>query len=140
MGGGAAAVLVAYFDASERDSSSFSVAGVAYGNDRAKKATHAWRGLWGDTVCHMTELHTRKEGGTFADWEPGQAGDYLKDSISIINRYASAAVAVSCNVGEVARLARERPTPGSMVVLDGFSSAYALCCHMAMRALAQLCI
>lgn len=131
-------LLSAYFDASERDGGVFSVGGFAFGVDRAKKACRQWHRLWGGTQCHMTDLHTRMPGSAFAKWTPEQAGDRLKNSIEIINKYANYGIAISCNMGEIQRLAPIRAASSSEKYLDGFKSAYATCCHLAMASLARL--
>jgi hypothetical protein len=68
--GGQAVLLTAFIDASERDNGIFCVGALAFGSDRAKKATRHWRELWGDTQCHMTDLHTRKV-DPFKQWTRG---------------------------------------------------------------------
>lgn len=136
--GGYAVVLEAYFDASKRDGGQFCVAGFAFGEDRAKKATRDWMRLWGDERCHMTDLHTRKPNGRFAGWSDGQAGKRLEACTPIMNSAASFAVAVSCNVDEVERLAPKLVDPGSRALLGGFRSAYGVCCHAAMASLARM--
>jgi hypothetical protein len=136
--GALAAVLLAYLDASKREAGTFSVAAVAFGEDRAKKATRRWVELWGETRCHMTDLNAR--GGKFAHWAPEQAGAQLKESIKIINRYLSFGVAVSCDVADVNRLSPKSADPGSIAFFGGFTRAYALCCHMAMHSLAKMAV
>lgn len=131
-------LLSAYFDASERERGLFCVAGFAFGVDRAKKATSRWHRLWGDTECHMTDLHTRKEGSAFGNWTPEQAGKRLKDSVKIINKYVSYGVAASCNMSELLQLAPKAASVGSEKYLDGFRSAYATCCHVVMFRLGEI--
>ena len=136
--GGAVALLAAYFDASRMDSGVFCVAGFAFGRDRAKKAERAWRALWGNTICHMADLHTRKKGSVFADWTSEQAGRRLKDCVRIINAHASYAVCVSCDLPEIERLAPMSAAKGSEIYLDAFRRAYATCCHLAMASLGNI--
>lgn len=135
---GVAILLSAYFDASEREGGVFSVAGFAFGAGRAKKAATRWHRLWGDTLCHMTELHTRPKGSAFEHWTGEKAGARLKDSVTVINRYASYGVAVSCNINEVAALAPKSTAAASEHFLGGFRTAYATCCHMAMSSLGKV--
>jgi hypothetical protein len=135
---GVAVVLVAYFDASEREGGDFCVAGLAFSTKKAKRAIKLWTELWGDQQCHMTDLHTRKANGAFADWTPERAGKRLVDSIEIISKYATYGVAISCEMAEMRRLMPADGAPGTEPFLDGFSSAYAVCCHMAMTSLGIL--
>lgn len=140
--GDSAVVLSAYLDASKRDYGNgggvLSVAAISYGADRAKKVTKEWIKLWGEKRCHMTDLHTRKKGGEFADWTSEQAGQYLKKSVQIINRNASHAVAVSCDIEELQRLAPKPSDLKPKVLAGGLSHQYGFCCHLAMGALARL--
>jgi hypothetical protein len=135
---GALILLSAYFDASGRAGGAFSVAGFAFGPGRAKKAASSWHRLWRDTPCHMTDLHTRMEGSDFEGWTKVQAGKRLKDSVAIINRYASNGVAVSCDLKEMNELAPRSAAKGSEHFLDGFESAYATCSHLAMFSLGKM--
>jgi hypothetical protein len=91
----------------------------------------------GATQCHMTDLNSRKS-AVFEKWTSEQAGKRLKDSIALINRFASYGVAISCDLKEMGRLLPTAAAPGSEIYLDGFSSAYATCCHLAMYNLANL--
>jgi len=136
--GGYAVVLEAYFDASKRDDGAFCVAGFAFGYDRAKKATHDWKQLWGDTQCHMTDLSANPPREDFKGWSNDQAKERIEAAISIINRLASFGVAVSVDVAEFASLAPTVADPGSQMVLNGFRTPYAVCCHSAMAAMARL--
>jgi hypothetical protein len=136
--GGTAALLSAYFDASQLESGVFSVSGFAFGKARAKKACRDWHRLWGETICHMTDLHSRKPKSTFADWTREQAGQRLEDSVRIINKYASYAVCVSCDIPEVDRLAPKTAAKGSEKYLGAFKEAYGICCHAGMAQLGKL--
>jgi len=131
-------MLIAHFDASTRDGGEFCVAGIAFGTKKAVKAVDAWQALWGDQRCHMTELHSRPKGSAFESWTPEQAGVRLVESCEIINRYATYAVAISCELAEIGGLAPQTCAPGTEEFLDGFSSAYAVCCHMAMSSMGKL--
>lgn len=138
--GGVAVVLAAYFDASARESDMLAVAGLAFSGDGAKTATEKWVDLWGDTRCHMTDLHSGRgrPGNPYFGWSDDEAGQRLKDSVSIINAYASYAVAVSCRISDIERLAPKTATPETEFFLDAFSAAYPLCATMAMSALGGL--
>jgi hypothetical protein len=114
--GGVAALLAAFFDASQMDSGVFSVGGFAFGRDRAKKACRDWHDLWGNTICHMADLNSRKPGTAFEDWTNEQAGTRLKESVQIINRYASYAVCVSCDLAEVDRLSPKSAAKGQKCI------------------------
>ncbi|MDP2331172.1 MAG: hypothetical protein Q8M19_10825 [Reyranella sp.] len=133
---GMAAVLIAHVDASKRPSGVFSVGLVAFGADRAKKATRGWDRLWGKTSCHMTDWHARR--GPFTDWSADKSHGRLVESLGIVNRYASYAVAVSCDAADVEKLAPKGADANSKVFHDGLARSYALCCHMAMYSLARL--
>lgn len=133
---GIAAVLIAHVDASRRLGGTFCVAIVAAGADRAKKATRRWIDLWGNTCCHMTDLNARKK--DFRGWTPERAGDHLVESVRVINRFASHVVTASCDIADIERLAPKSADPESEVIRGGLANAYALCCHMAMFALADL--
>jgi hypothetical protein len=136
--GGVAALLSAYLDASRMESGVFSVSALAFGIDRAKKACRAWHKLWGNTVCHMTDLHGRKPGSAFECWTGEQAGQYLQHSVRLINKYASYAVCVSCDLEEIERLAPKTAAKDSEICLDGFRRAYATCCHLVMASLGKV--
>lgn len=136
--GGYAVVLDAYFDASERDSGTFCVAGYAFGYDAAKKATGRWKRLWGDTQCHMTDLSQSPPRGDFKGWTDEQTKERIEAAIPIINGWSAYGVAVSVDIAEFASLAPTTADPGSKMVLDGFRTPYALCCHAAMAAMARL--
>jgi len=128
--GGRAVVLQAYCDASERGDEIFCVAGFAFDEERAKKATRQWISLWGDTRCHMTDLNARK--GAFKGWTPEQTSKRLEDSVPIINSCRSYGIAVSCNISEFKRSAPKESDSNSKKLWYGFKTPYALCTHLAM--------
>jgi hypothetical protein len=134
--GGYAVVLQAYFDASRRNGGTFCVAGYAFGDDRAKKATRAWQQLWGETRSHMTDMHNLR--GAFKGWDKNQTGRRLQDAVPLINGGASFGVAVSVSMAEFERLAPQTADPGSKALLGGFRTPYGFCCHLAMAAIASL--
>lgn len=129
-------MLSAYVDASQQGSGILTVAAVAYGPDRAKKAHARWKKLWGDAICHMTDLHSRK--GDFAGWDGDRVSTRFKDSVGIVRDFATYCVAVSCDVGEYATVAPEVAAEEHKAYLDGFRNAYPFCMHMAMMALGCL--
>lgn len=136
--GGYAVLLNVYIDASKRPGGIFCVSGFAFGTDRAKKASAEWRRLWGDTICHMTDLHSRQK--AFAQgWDDrDKVETYLKNSIAIVNRYRSYGVAVSCDLNEINALAPISAATDSQRYLAGFRRAYPICCHLAMSTFGKL--
>jgi hypothetical protein len=136
--GGYAVVLDAYFDASKRDGGVFCVAGYAFGSDGANKATRDWKRLWEDTQSHMTDMSATPPGGDFKGWSADQTKERIEAAVPIINRWAQFGVAVSVDISELAALAPTNADPGSMILLGGLSGPYAVCCHAAMAAMAQL--
>ena len=129
-------MLEAYFDASKRDGGILCVAGFAYGTDRAKKATRALRSTWGETLFHMTDLHSKPE--RRYGFSKAQAHNIFERTVQIPIASASFGVAVSCRLDEIQRLAPTRADPGSKEILAGFRTGYAMCCHAAMAALGDL--
>lgn len=129
-------MLEAYFDASELKGGTLSVAGFAFTRDGAKKATEDWIRLWGDARCHMTDLHNKPQ-ETYG-LTSKEAGGRLQRCVEIINEHAIFTVAVSCPMSEVRRLAPASADPGSVAILGGFRTAYAMCTHAAMISLADL--
>lgn len=135
--GGYVAVLEAYIDASERTSRKYCVSVIAFGSDRARKALGAWKRLWGDTCCHMTDLNAAR--GVFKGWdESGKSKEMIEASVPIILGADPFIVAVSVDLDEFERLAPKEADPGSMALLGGFRTPYAHCCHAAMAALRML--
>lgn len=132
--GGYAVMLKAYYDASERESGVFCVAGVAFDKTKAKPAEKAWPAAFDGRPVHMTDLHNRH--ADFADITREKGGQMLKAGIDAIkNRYAIA-VAVSCNVADIKSFAPKTAGEQSKVFLDGFKEAYAVCAHVALIAMA----
>lgn len=129
---GVVVMLRAYMDASTQERV-LAVAGVGFGVDRAKKAEREWRALFGDRVCHMTDLHNRR--GDFAGISGDEAGQLCKDAVAIVNRYASFAVVVSCDVEEVSDLGLRNAAPQNEFLLDAVRNPYPCCMHWAMGAL-----
>ena len=129
-------MLEAYFDASKRDGGILCVAGFAYGIERGKKATRALKSLWGKKRFHMTDLHTNPE--RYYGFTKAQAHEIFERTTQIPITYASFAVAVSCRLDEIQRLAPTEADPGSRNILAGFRTGYAMCCHAAMAALGDL--
>ena len=126
-------MLRACFDASERESGVFCVAGVAFGVDRARKADREWSTAFDGRRLHMADLHARK--GDFEGISAEDAGRYCQSAVRIINRYATAVVAVSCDVDEVEQHRPRGPQFDSHQITDISRSAYNLCVHLTMMGL-----
>jgi hypothetical protein len=126
-------MLRAYFDASQRESGVFSVAGVAFGVDRARKADREWRLAFDGRRLHMADLHARK--GDFEGISAEDAGRYCRSAVEIITRYASVVVAVSCDVEEVERLRPKGDRFDSHQMTDSVRSSYNCGLHWTMMAL-----
>jgi hypothetical protein len=120
-------MLSAYIDAGAQGRI-LTVAAVAFGPDRLKKAQKHWRKLWGDTVCHMTDLHSRR--GAFKDWDTERVTAYFEQSIAIIDSCASYCVVKSCDMDEYASLAPTEAADHRKNWLDGFRNPYPWCMHM----------
>jgi hypothetical protein len=131
-----AAMLRAYFDASTKATGTFCVAGIAYGSDSAKKAEREWRSLFGNRICHMTDMHGRH--GEFANLGDGEGGELLKSAVRIIRRYASYGVAISLNLNDIQALLPTKAAKGSEYILSGFRQAYGIGCHLAMHTLGRM--
>lgn len=92
---GHAVALRASIDASGRRSGVFAVAAVAYVFDRAVKANREWERLMDGRRFHMTDLIARQE--DFVGMTPDQAERLVAALTSIVRKYASYVVAVSCD-------------------------------------------
>ena len=123
---GAAAVLEAYFDESERASGMFCVAGYAFAPHQARKFAKEWRRLFPNGF-HMVEFAHRN--GIFEGIEADERDDLFARAVETISERASVAVAVSCNVAEVNRHAIKGAA--------GYEHAYPLCCHLCMMGLCR---
>ena len=133
---GVIAMLRAYFDASRLDNGILAIAGIAFGLDRAKSAERALRLIFGERYCHMTDLHNRK--GAFEGIGDEEADRLCRGAIGIINEYASAHVAISCDVPAVEALGIREAKPQSTPLVDGFRHAYPCCLHWAMCAMGDV--
>lgn len=135
---GYAVMLQAFMDASLRESGVYCVAAFAFGRDRAKKADRKWRALWGDELCHMTDLNSRAKGSAFEGWSGDKAGDYLRKSVEIINSHASYGVAISCDANIIERHAPKFAADDSRRYLGAFRKPYGVCIHLAMAQLGRI--
>lgn len=122
------AFLKAYFDESDRSTAGgcdiFCVAGLAFQRNKADGFIAAWRKMLGPISCfHMKDLAASQ--GEFRDLSKEERGDFLKEAVSIVNRYRLVAVACSCRVSDFNVLKRIRR-------FHGFNSPYAVCTHTCM--------
>lgn len=121
---GAAAVLEAYFDESERSGGTFCVGGYAFAKPQAKKFTKEWSRLF-PRGFHMVDfVHGQ---GKFTGTTTDERNALLVRAVKIINSRMSVGVAVSCKLAEI-----EKHSPK---FVRGFSHAYPICCHLAMTTL-----
>lgn len=127
-------MLRVYCDAGKSKTGVFSLAAVAFGIDRAKKAERDFAKLFGeDRQCHMTDLHNRKE--QFEGIDDAEADRLCRGAINILNKRASFIAVVSCDVDEVSRLLPNQSAPDSAFMLDAVASAYNCCMHWGMCAM-----
>ncbi len=129
-------MLRAYSDASNLETGTFCVAAIAFGEDRAKKAERAWRGLMGERIAHITDMHARKK--AFADISASEADTLIRGQVQIIREHASFGVAISCDKPELAKLLPSSAEKDSLRLLDGFRMPYATCCHLAMHSMSRI--
>lgn len=129
-------MLSAYVDAGTQENRILTVAAVAFGPDRAKKASAQWAKVWSDTVCHMTDLNSRR--GDFAGWDAARVDSVFRRSIEIVDSFASFCVVASCDVDEYASLAPTEVAEERKGYLAGFRNPYPFCMHMAMTTLGLL--
>lgn len=115
----------------------FCVAAVAFGYDRAVKAAREWDRVLSGRTFHMTDLHARQ--CEFEGIEKDEVDAIMKGAVSIIRRYASFAVAVSCDAALVADalpvVADKHPDMKNL--LSAMKSIYGLMCHFGMSALGR---
>lgn len=121
---GAAAVLEAFFDESERSGGTFCVAGYAFAKPQAKKFAKEWRRLFPRGFHTVDFVHGR---GVFSDSTQQERDALLREAVKTINTRRTVGVAVSCSVAEVQQ--------HSPKFVRGFSHAYPICCHIAMTTL-----
>lgn len=130
-------MLRAYCDASELRSGVFSIAGVAFGVDRAKKATRDFEDLFGvGRICHMTDLHNRRK--EFAGIGDEEAYRLCRGAVEIINRRATLIAVASCDIGEVARLAPRSSRPDAELLQEALSTSYSCCMHWLMHVMGSM--
>lgn len=133
----ASLALRACIDATTRNSGVFSVAGVAFGYDRGKKASREWDRVLDGRSFHMTDLNARR--GDFDRISDPEKLRIMKGTIGIINKYASFCFAVSC---EKALVEDSLPVVsgndvGSREMLAAFRSIYGMMCHIGMYSMGR---
>src|SRR4029079_7456776 len=96
---GEGVALRACIDAGEQEGV-FAVAAVAFGYDRAVKANREWERLLKGRTFHMTDLHARKE--DFKGIGDDEVHEIMIGTVGIIKKYASFAVAISCDEALIA--------------------------------------
>lgn len=113
----------------------FCVAAVAFGYDRAVKANREWERLLKGRTFHMTDLNARKE--DFEGIEDDEVDAIMKGTVRIIRKYASYAVAVSCDRSLVADNLPvvAQKVPDMQHMLSAIKSNYGFMCHFAMTGL-----
>lgn len=112
----------------------FAVAGVAYARRQAKQCRREWNQLFHKYGgCHMTDLALKQqqfEGISNTEAHRLIQRAVIQRAVSIMNKYSSFGVAVSCDINEL--------EPLSPKWIFGFEGAYPVCCHMAMTVLGKL--
>lgn len=113
----------------------FAVAAVSFGYDRAVKATREWDRLLKGRTFHMTDLNARQN--EFEGIEDDEVHEIMVGTVGIIRKYASFAVAISCDAAHVADalpvFAQRHPDMENL--LAAMRSTYGFMCHFAMTAL-----
>lgn len=137
-GTGYVVALRAYLDASIRESGVISVAGFAFGLKNAKKANNAWHKLFGNKICHMTDLHHNH--GDFAGLSKEVTHDLCHKAFDILRKYSSYSVATSFNINEVEE---HLPKQSSEILtcqktMRGYENPYSICCHFTMHKLGRM--
>lgn len=133
---GEVVALRACIDASGRNSGVFTVAGVAFGFDRAIKANREWQRLMDGRAFHMTDLNARK--GDFEGISDTEKTRIVTGIVRILRSYASYAMAVSCDASIVSMPRSATPDPEASAMLSIFRSVYGYMCNTAMFAMANL--
>lgn len=130
--------LRASVDASRLDSGILSVAGVAYGYDRAAKANGEWMRLMNGRTFHMTDLHARE--GEFKGIDDDEVTRIMHGIVAIVQKYASYIVAVSCNVKSLSeklpKITNENRA-GDDLIERAFRSPYGMMLHLFLFAMGR---
>jgi hypothetical protein len=113
----------------------FCVAAVAYGYDRAVKASRDVERLMMGRTFHMTDVHNRKE--EFEGISDAEAHNITVGMVDAVRENASYVVAVACDAALVADMLPNAAAkhPDFESLLAAFRSTYGFMCHLAMTAL-----
>jgi hypothetical protein len=112
-------VIKAYFDESEREDGTFCIASYCYFPGKAEKLDKLWRKIMGGKIFHATDMNNRA--GDFKGLDPSVSAQMYHKLIDAILKHAEFGVVLSINPRDVTV-----EWPG----LDGFKTAYALCCTL----------
>jgi hypothetical protein len=110
-------VIEAYFDESERNGV-FCVAGYCYFPSKAPRAAKKWSEILGGRTFHATDMNCGW--GEFKDLDKDTSDRMYRGLVATVLKYAELGIAASVSPNEVTT-----KWPG----LDGFRTAYAVCCH-----------
>ena len=135
---GQVVALRACIDASTRESGVFTIAGVAYGFNRALKANRRWVSILDGRPFHMADLHARVK--DFAGASDEEVHRIMLGTVDTIHQYASYFFAVSCDAELVKNdlPTASSPDADSRAMLAAFRSVYGFMCHMGMYVLGGL--
>ncbi len=112
-------MIAAYFDESEREDGTFCVAAYCYFPGKAEKLDKRWRKIMGGKIFHATDMNNRV--GDFEGLDPSISDQMYRKLIDAILKHFEFGVVLSLNPRDVTV-----EWPG----LDGFKTAYALCCTL----------
>src|ERR1700722_13911486 len=104
-GRGMSAILQGYFDESERDGGIFCVAGFLFTPRQAKKFVKEWSSLFAPYRggLHMCDLTKKRK--SFVGISDRERERLIIEAIRIIKIRMTVAVAISCNIAEIAATA-----------------------------------
>jgi hypothetical protein len=124
---GVVAVLRAYFDASQRTSGVFTIAGYLFDSYQARKFRRDWNQVFGPYGgLHMTDL-AALQGRYRGRVTRAQSHDMCHSAVEIIRQRMTCGVVVSCWVQDI--------QTHSPRWIRGYGYPYAVCCHLAMAAM-----
>lgn len=113
----------------------FCLAAIAFGYHRAVKANREWEQLLKGRTFHMTDLNAREK--DFKGIKKDEVDAIMVGTVAIIRKYASFAVALSCDAELIADslpvVAENQPDMQRM--LAALRSTYGCMCHFAMTAI-----
>ena len=112
-------MIEAYFDESEQKDGTFSVAGYCYFPPKAKKLVKKWEQILEGRIFHATDMNSNW--GEFEGLDKESSSKMYKDLIATLVEHAEFGIAMSVNPREVT---------AKWPKLDGFRTAYAICCYM----------